>query len=161
MAAQKWPQYVRGIWVSGQAGQHLVHLQARFLQCVLSLGTSFMHASHGQTVSALVNTQDTLSTFNYGIRGNCSKDKMWLNFLLKGGFAKNSSWLVTSHQKPALEFRTSCFYSCKAWDGVCLSLLILLKVLSKNSTSKTPWINETQRLKLCICTIHLNDKKQK
>lgn len=41
MAAQKLTQHVRGIWVSGQAAQHLVRLWVRFLQCALSLGTSF------------------------------------------------------------------------------------------------------------------------
>lgn len=42
MAAQKLTQYARGIWVSGQAGQRLVHLWVWFLQCALShsLGTS-------------------------------------------------------------------------------------------------------------------------
>lgn len=88
----------------------------------------------------------------------CSKDKMWLNFLLKRSFAKNS-WLVTSHQHPALEFRTCCFDSCKAemWY-----IFLCSYFWKSNMTSKTPWIinNETWRLKLCVWTIHLNDKKQ-
>lgn len=72
----------------------------------------------------------------------CFKVAIWLNFYLQGSSDKNSSWSVTSHQNPALEFHTSWFYSCKAPDVIRLSLLVLLQVLPKksNTTSKTPWI---------------------
>lgn len=83
----------------------------------------------------------------------CLKAEIWLNFLLKGIFAKKSSWSVTSHRNPALEFHASRFNSCKGWDVIRLSLLVLLKVVSKksNMTSKTRWISIMKHWAKTLC----------
>lgn len=69
MAAPKWTQYVRGVWVSGFSCTHLVYLWV----CFLSHALARSPGTCSQMVLGIVNIQDMLSNFNCGIQDHLLK----------------------------------------------------------------------------------------